>query len=301
MLLVPWAEESLGAKAASAIAGTEIETCVPRTYAIVTPGRRRDERMMLQLESLAGPILACVAKPRSPVMALFVDVKSESQALGSASPLESKRAIYWHNDARNRQIAAIADAAAAGDQDALCRQLGVDVELERISGYRPPRVAVVVEAVEHARQLAALLPDWTICAATKEHDANEGAHQDRRIVSAVYAAEHRVKAELLIRASGGEGLVRAKGFPPAAEYGYTPPPVLLIDFADQFAKPAAASARRRARVYRRAGMQVYSSPTLQGDTRVHPGPPDQARPRIGSSSLTRQQLGLATASPADRC
>lgn len=77
-----------------------------------------------------------------------------------AQPPKVFRRGYWNHHARNRQIAKLALALVAGDQPRIAR-LAPGAELHHLP-QSPPRVAVLVEAIDHAISLAELLPGWPI-------------------------------------------------------------------------------------------------------------------------------------------
>ena len=77
-------------------------------------------------------------------------------------PLARKRAGLWHHEERNNAIAAIAVALVRGDLESLWPFglfLGRQYTPFNIPFLLPGWLAIVVEVLEHARELGKLLPD----------------------------------------------------------------------------------------------------------------------------------------------
>lgn len=91
-----------------------------------------------------------------------------SPRLEEAQPPKVFRWGYWQHRARNRRIAKLAMALAAGDQSRIAR-LAPRAELHHFP-QSPPRVAVLVEAIDHAIALAEVLPGWPIWTRPKLDD-----------------------------------------------------------------------------------------------------------------------------------
>lgn len=271
ILLLPYGDESTGSMPAQVTC--KLQWRHVRTYAIVVANRHRHEQQQLRLESMAGPLIAEVKKPRSTIEVACAPVNA-SPCIVRAGPtiLERKRHLYWGNTERNKRIAEVCLAAAAGDADALCK-LGLDrFDFANWLGDRLPCVTVLVESVAHAKELAPLLPGWKACQgapiASKAKCDKEKIEDVRpvkkpakknRIMAAVYAATHSIHTDVLVRASGGIGLPRVKGLARVAEYGSRAAPVLLIDFMDAYERGAAKDSKRRVREYQAAGMDLLRS------------------------------------------
>jgi len=253
MVLLPFAEEATGNVAAEALA----RIAGRRVYAFIVAASKRDALQQIRLEAIAGRVVVRIAKVRSTITVAFAPTPAKSAPKDGETVLDRKRNCYWANKERNRQIAAVCKAAAVRDFEALAK-LGLErFNFEAICDDRLPRVVALVEVPEHARHLAKLLPGWRVCAEmpNAETALRETAGNGNRIVSAVYATKHNIDAHIVIRATGGDGPYRLKGFPPASE-GSQGSPVLLIDFADTFCLEAAMDAKRRARRYQRSGTQL---------------------------------------------
>jgi hypothetical protein len=177
--------------------------------------------------------------------------------------LQRKRTLYWYNTKRNERVAAVARAAAGGDLEAL-RRFGVRAgDVPATPGARP-RVAVLVETPEHGRRLLRLLPGWRLLhlapptAAGEEQASMDQQQPGRAVVTVVFAATWRLRADVWVVAAGTAWAARLKGFPPRRRGG-GPGHVLLLDFDDSFDARAAADAGRRVREYERRGMAVAAA------------------------------------------
>src|SRR5207302_5620389 len=135
-----------------------------RIYAFIQPQRRPDRLTQLRLEHVAGPVLYRVKYPRGRVRVVFVPI-SQCCVTDATTALERKRALYWANQARNERIAVFARAIALPDNAVLSRCGFRDSDLR--PAYQKPhhRVAVLVETLEHGRQILALLPRWALLVA----------------------------------------------------------------------------------------------------------------------------------------
>lgn len=124
-----------------------------------------NERDRVFIEGALGPVIyraqneydwtdvavACLPAPAYP-------------ATRATDPLAHKRGQIWHNYHRNRVIARTARAFRNLDVRELAR-LGLGQAgnwLAPLFTSRAPTVAIIVESLEHGRELAQLLPDWQL-------------------------------------------------------------------------------------------------------------------------------------------
>jgi hypothetical protein len=115
-------------------------------------------------------------------------------------------------------------------------------------------VAILVESAEHGRELLRHLPDWAFHDAVPRKETlavgqTDPAGRDMRfpaVMTSVVAHGMEIFANVLIRATGGYGVLRVKQVTSMAEDDSGR---LVIDFADEFDPEAAADARRRRRAY----------------------------------------------------
>jgi ribonuclease HI len=133
-------------------------------YTIVQAGQKLDPASRLRLESLCGPVIWRSPDPRGEPAGVRVEVCDGPfvPRINSQGLLGRKRRAFWHNEPRNRMVAEIAAAFAAGDQQTLWQHgLGLEAGQEHPAGQRA-RVAVLVEGAEHGEALRKLLPGWSL-------------------------------------------------------------------------------------------------------------------------------------------
>jgi hypothetical protein len=268
----------------------------PRVYAFVDPHRRPDVHDDLRLVCLAGPVIHTLCPSRVPTRVVLVPGPGRPPRTWG-SPLERKRALYWHHKERNELIATLARALVAGDDTVLCRH-GLAADAARRTSTGTPRVAILVESLEHGRRLARLPPGWALSALPtfdgplpQKHP--RGAPQ---IVTMSYAAIRRVRADILIRASGGDGPLDVRGFP--ARAGVTGArEALVVDLLDAHAPIAAAVSRCRMRDYARLGYPITVGKPTESNPRTTARNSSSVRRSDAPSAL---EVGRALAGPAIR-
>jgi hypothetical protein len=264
ILFLPHAEEAAGTRAVEMVVDGDFR----RRYAFVVPQRRPDRHVQLRLEQVAGPVIHHLARPRAPVHVVMLPTPDSTVAAGT-TPLEQKRALYWHNGTRNPHIASVAGAVVEGDRAAL-KALGLrNRDIRLIREVDRTRAVVLVEAPEHGRELLLHLPGWRlldlVLRATTGSDEDEAKNNSMpAVVTAAYAAKHSIKAHVLIRATGTAWPLRIKGFPPRCDDTQAAQ-VLVLDFVDDFDPRAKQDAQRRAEEYRRMGMDVRVPAGAQGE------------------------------------
>lgn len=233
-------------------------------FAFVPVGLRLAGRERLRLEEVAGPVIYTVPVDSPPLVAVEVLLAHSSpvEALGDAGGLVRKRQAVWHNERRNAIVAEIAGAIVDRQSEPLRRHGILLDELSGLPGNAsgPDRVAVLVESMEHAAELARLLPEWHVLHAAAEAsgsviDTGEGtAPRDtgapaellpaRSILTLTRASRLKlVDVDVLIRADGAAGPLCLPGFPPRAE-AVTDRRVLLLDFTDDLGAAGSATGSR---------------------------------------------------------
>lgn len=256
-LLLPFAEEATGSAATFMISRMQF----PRVYALVAPQRPIDRRTALQLEAIAGPVIVPLGRPRVAVRVVMLQAPKCAIALANnVTALERKRTLYWGNVARNAFIATVARAVADNDWSAL-EEFGIaerDVERTRTDGDR--RVALLVESTEHAHALSTLLPGWSIRAAGQRKMSGTAftgtSVVTPKIMTVAYAAKRRIRADVLIRATGTDSPLNLRGYPTL--WTHQTRAALLLDFDDRQTRVAAQDTERRAEDYLRRDMDVYA-------------------------------------------
>ena len=162
--------------------------------------------------------------------------------------LDRKRTQIWQNRPRNELIAQIAEEIAARDQRRL-EELGlVREQLDSES------IAIVVESPEHAERLAELLPEWTVrtYAAGQDGCTPNDPTTNQYIVTERYLVENPLKADILVRATGGPhplALPAGAGLP-------APSAFTLIDFVTVDDNQSVRDGQRRAKDYEQSNWPI---------------------------------------------
>jgi hypothetical protein len=261
ILLLPGGEEATGDRACD----LAIEGHFRRIYAFVTPQRRPDRHVQVRLEQMAGPVIHHIGKARAPVRVVVLATPA-CTAAAAATPLERKRVLYWKNATRNAHVAAAARTLVRRDRAAL-RDLGFSKkDVRAVLGTAKHRVVVLVESPEHGRRLLPLLPGWGLRRLPAQHAGAAGNDNPKNVtgpavVTAAYAATKGIRADVVIRATGGGWPLRVRGFPPRRADGNAAA-VVLVDFDDHFDVRAARDSTHRMEHYRRRGWHV---PPPRGD------------------------------------
>jgi hypothetical protein len=243
-----------------------------RSYAFVMAKAKLNDRAALRLEAASGQVIyrEPVRSAARPVQ-VFVTKPPIPASLPSCNKLsafERKQKLFWHNDSRNDAIANCARAFATGDMAALW-DLGLMVH-EKEDWFqqweRRVRVVILVEVLEHARQLQQRLPNWTIASmvpgsiteqqAPKTSDFSL-AHLNRTIVTSVYGERWGINADIIIRADGtATGWNTNCG--PFSDINNMP--LVIIDLLDDLDGRAERESLRRIQDYERRGWPVTGTP-----------------------------------------
>jgi hypothetical protein len=227
--------------------------------------RQLNERDRAQIEDLFGPVVyrsgdeidytsvtvAWLAAPTYP-------------AIQPASPLERKRMFFWQNAARNRLIAHAAQAIRQNDQQML-RRLVLDkpaAALMQTVNKSGPKVAIVVESVEHGRELCRLLPDWPLRYAGDNPDAPDDLFiNSSAIVTLAMTERSPLLVDVVIYAAGtGDRWRDDLGLQCVC---MSEERMLVIDIADDGDQQAVASVHARAADYRHSGWKLMDEPFVQ--------------------------------------
>jgi hypothetical protein len=208
----------------------------------------------LQIEAAFGPTVYEV--PRTRTLRADVHVHMADTPLvpmpPASDPREHKRCAIWQNDRRNDAIAAIATALVSGRLELLWEYgLFLDTERMPFSGLkRPPRVAILVENLDHGRELHARLPGWTLRQGD-DVSSQRPRSPGRTIFTQVHGASlPRLDVDVLIRADGDSGGLELRGFPPRLRESKRRT-VYLIDFQDHENERSRQITARRMEAYER--------------------------------------------------
>lgn len=181
--------------------------------------------------------------------------------------LDWKRKAVWNNACRNDYIALLADALSRRNERQL-EQLGVFLTADDLA--RSQSVAILVESVEHGRELHRRLDGWELWTQVPRNSGNESISSqsvdlfklracDKVIMTLVSASRQtEIDAHILIRADGTRWPLMLDGFPTAASASDSE--VQMIDLADDLDKLSRAATQARLRDYRRLGWQIGSLP-----------------------------------------
>jgi len=228
-----------------------------RLYGFLPPNAPLSARDRLRLEALAGPLLTdSVAEETitGTVTAVFCSARTCSIRVPE-EPLARKRAAIWCNSVRNELIAEIAQASADGDLERLESHFRVDPGAPLFTAGGKCTV-IVVESLEHARELLRLLPGWEILSAqTSNLQASVFQPTNRRIVTMLATSQMpNYRADIVIRADGGKGGIR----PPAAPSPFEAAArqTVLIDFVDDIDHAYVTASQSRARSYSDQGFAL---------------------------------------------
>ena len=192
-----------------------------------------------------------------------VKVADHRVKLGCRSPsgavdLAVKKAL-WHHPVRNRRLATLARALAAGDASALAARFpGVAFGP---AADTPRSVLVLCEGVDQANAIAKRLPGWRVVTGL---DGNCVAGS---VVVATALGVRRLAGgdfDVVVRADPGRGL---PPLPPGWLDGPTLRPLLVVDVVDDGHPPAALWSRQRRRAALAAGWRVAGADVDVADWR----------------------------------
>jgi hypothetical protein len=238
------------ADVASATAPLTVQTAIHGRdavlrYALVPDSRPTDNLTGLQLETVAGGVIFDPAERQASApqpTVCTVNVPAYPAWAGS-DPLQRKRVNIWHNPHRNRLIARLAQACAGRDQ-AVLRELLIDVDAGCCRQPGPPRVAILVESPEHGHALRKCLP-WPLLTFSNEQAAPadaRGVNMVKAIITTLRASRQGVAADVVIRADGTAlPWHDSWGLHPAGNGEST----LIVDITDDFDRQARQDAAYR--------------------------------------------------------
>jgi hypothetical protein len=258
MLLLPSPADAVSQQAGRKL----VELKFPRIYALIAADQRPDRRTDQILEAIAGPVILRLGGSAPAIRATLLSPPPGTIENGETF-LERKRAMVWHNPARNDFLARVSRAIGARDRTAL-RALGVRRrDLRLPAGTDPLRVIVLVESTEHGRWLSPLLPGW------KMHDAVARSRSPATtpngaipclvgpaIVTIARAALSALRADVVVLASGRVESLDLAGAPGSEADDGAAHPITLIDLDDRFDRQAAENSGRRILEYQRRGIDV---------------------------------------------
>lgn len=318
VLLIPFAKQSLGNSALTQI----VEWRLPRTYAWHVPSRSRERKIDLRVECVAGPVIVRLGRPRVPVDVVMVatpEVKVKVKP--GTTELLRKRKLIWNNAARNNLIAEIARAVSTANRDKLERFGFGHAAMKSLQPLHDRRVAILVDGPEHGRRLRDLLPRWelydmnpaTASASSTNTPAaarvktpppaadapaprtttpsSKAQRKTRIVVTAMYAAHHRISADVIIRATGTAWPLHLMKFPPRQDNS-SPAKIVIVDFEDDSNRSTCSDRERRIADYERRGWRVMQTGVPEHETFVESNssrPPGNRHSRGGDGYPPAQQ------------
>jgi hypothetical protein len=178
-------------------------------YAIIPVDQRLDEEDRLRLRITCGPVLFRL--PGDSLADTDVTVLSV-RAKGTRLPLprnglNRKRQEIWHQVKRNQQTAMWAEAFVSANLDRIggCG-IAVDAIQQQLQDIgQHPRVAIIVECPEHARELRRMLPGWRVAAGARLADKHLPTFPldcPRVIITRARAKAAGLAADVVILADG---------------------------------------------------------------------------------------------------
>lgn len=195
----------------------------------------------------------CFEDPSAPVHVLVLDGPATLCPTSTADALERKRQMIWHNSPRNQLVGKVAGAFSNHRIEGLW-DAGLLLDQEKLPSPPPwPLwVAVLVESVEHARNISELLPDWRLIHAIPGSSAGlplnprSGPENNCRTLITLVAANQmpRFDPDVLIVPVGGDWAFDLPNF-----FRSTGQPLILVDVADDFDDVASEGTRCRLRTY----------------------------------------------------
>ncbi len=233
-----------------------------RVYGFVRAARACSLKNRLRLEGLFGPVVYRNPDSRDTEATVRVHwcMPPACHLAGELAALERKRCSYWHNDRRNGWIATVAGAFRAGDSEPLWEHglLLAEDEGAFLTADRRS-VAILVESVEHGRELCRRLPSWKLFDAVPRppqpnNESEDGQSiwdlgvLDRAVLTLTRASRlENVYTDVLVVASGQGWPDALPGFPPRSWRGDHQ--VVLVDLADDFDDGARQATMLRHRAY----------------------------------------------------
>ncbi len=230
-----------------------------RVYGISRRSERLSPYQRLLTDMRIGSVLYSTVPPLASVEYIMAPAVW-SRSIWGESPLDRKRRVVWNHRYRNQRIADIATAIARGEPTALydCGVILND-SAERWIRDRQPRVAVLVESLEHASQLSQHLPDWPIIASRSTDPAPlTEPFPVAAIVTMTAAMRMALPYDVIVRADVGTGGLTLREFPlPASEARGGR--ALVVDIGDEFDRIASTATLSRRVAYQTAGYEFAGS------------------------------------------
>ncbi|MGP0070009.1 MAG: hypothetical protein ACLQGP_41205 [Isosphaeraceae bacterium] len=236
-----------------------------RIYGLLGDTLPLSRRQRLVIEAFGGPVIGRLGPPGerpADVRVAFASWPGKDQP-DEPLGLVWKRQSIWHNTDRNAAITRVTEALA-GDDLATLWKYGLFLEDEDdLRHEEPRRVVVLVESLEHGRELGRLLPGWRLLQADEACLAESNGHEP---AGATPVSRHARPDRVIMTMASAHGLadletdiiIRADGTPWPLELSLASgrsenteeQAVLLVDFADDQDRTARDATRARRLDYR---------------------------------------------------
>ncbi len=175
-----------------------------------------------------------------------------------------KHDTIWDNAGRNELLATVAEKLARKPRK-LIREYGINTEAVQLKDRMRQRVVILVENVEHARQLQRLLPAWELWHAIPTDDEPWDGEENPNelspagvIATLMYVAKYGINADILVRATAGTGRLSWDAIRGGYKKAGTTP-VLVVDIADEAGKHESRNTEIRRREYTEQGVEVLKA------------------------------------------
>ena len=246
LLVLPYAESTAGDNALRVTTSGQYRRILAFTPRRWTSDENTDQRLLV----IAGHVWPD-ERERVPVTTVILETHGTRPTQERLNAFEEKKLLYWCNARRNQRVAEVARCLVRRTKRAVRSVVGDEQLVGEIVCAAKTGVAILVESLVHARELALFLPGWVVW------NANElTAEKPRKgcgvIATEVTAHETVVSAGVLIRATGTQWKLPAIDWPWVGdvEHGF------LIDFADEYHPLAARNAKLRMTEYAENGRMV---------------------------------------------
>jgi hypothetical protein len=251
-------------------------------YCLVPVNSNLGNRTSFRIEELFGrPIHEPRADRPADVQVVVIDSPRLPWCPPAASLLERKRVRLWHHSERNDLVARMAISLAQGDAG-LLNAVGLQATKRLRRSVRKGThndVVVLVETVEHGRELSKLLPDWqsahkipTGDGGLEELDDYSVPVSGATITTVAFAEMYGVTADVLIWAGGTDWPLSLDAFP--REALAEDDSVLLVDIADAGQRCLDDWVQARINTYRAAGWSMAISGPPRGIKRAAAAHPE---------------------------
>ncbi len=249
-----------------------------RCYSFVRSGQDLGRRGRIRLEAMSGPVIYEAEPGRPAVEVLWIQPPQSPSSGCERRSLDWKKAAYWHNVRRNEYIATAACAFADVNIDEL-RKYGVRFRADKplFTNSEAPEVVVLVESIEHGRELLKHLDGWMLSdRAAGERSNTAEAIPRGKIITAARAAADGFEADVVLQAAGGAGTGVFQNIVGETTTYAGQMPALIVDFADSYDDLAALDARIRTQGYKRLGWEQSKFPSKSSTGRKKRATPRHA-------------------------